>query len=691
MRNYCIIATVVAIAFAASCAKIELAENQFVEEEQMSTSKAKVKALLAERDTRWTVEDLDVPVVEGEWNVISTDKQLAFLLEFGCVEGKKYRLDSDIDFATSTIKDKLSSEVGIEPFENIEFDGNGKTISGANLPWAAGIFSKAKNAKVYDLTLSGCSVGAAENVSNFLGTGMVFGQVEGTIDVNNVVVTGSSVTAPCKVGGFVGSIVDATASFTDCKVVSSEVLTIDRSGVSGWCGGFAGFIGRSQETSRDKVVIISMNNCKVEGGSVIAQMKSETRFCGKFIGTVNGYDYRECVTLTGCTATPEFNLASAVSYTEDDIIGGDKYGMAAISVDGKSTAPAWDGTSTKEPGRSTATYDGVDGAYLVLDAAELAWFQGKTVTDNILIRRDINLGGNTFAPIYKAQYIDGQKANGENSCIYGLKVVRTNCGKEDGGAFIRQASGTTVHKNFTFRNADIKATHDPNADHGNAYCATLCGNMTDTYTMENVHAIDGKLYGVNKMGGLLGRVYATATIKDCSVSGYTIENYTVTDKPETFTGTAERAGMTVTATATFYPHGEIGGMIGFIQGKTDVSNCQISNTVINATGQADVKATLSGSPIAVGGINLLGGFVVPGRHVSALIGDIRTGKSGAGFAVTISNCTVGSDVNVTPTWDKHSSNAPFIGQCYYIYSVDNSSGSVTVDGNSQSIKHCVSF
>ena len=691
MRNYCIIATVVAIAFAASCAKIELAENQFVEEEQMSTSKAKVKALLAERDTRWTVEDLDIPAVEGEWNVISTDKQLAFLLEFGCVEGKKYRLDSDIDFATSTIKDKLSSEVGIEPFENLEFDGNGKTISGANLPWAAGIFSKAKNAKVYDLTLSGCSVGAAENVSNFLGTGMVFGQVEGTVEVSNVVVTGSSVTAPCKVGGLVGSIVDATASFTDCNVQSSQVSTIDRSGVSGWCGGFVGFIGRSQETSRDKVVIASMNNCKVEGGSVTAQMKSETRFCGKFIGTVNGYDYRECVTLTGCTATPEFNLASAVSYTEDDIIGGDKYGMAAISVDGKSTAPAWDGTSTKEPGRSTATYDGVDGAYLVLDAAELAWFQGKTVTDNILIRRDINLGGNTFAPIYKAQYIDGQKANGENSCIYGLKVVRTNCGKEDGGAFIRQASGTTVHKNFTFRNADIKATHDPNADHGNAYCATLCGNMTDTYTMENVHAIDGKLYGVNKMGGLLGRVYATATIKNCSVSGYTIENYKVMDKPETFTGTAERAGMTVTATATFYPHGEIGGMIGFIQGKTDVSNCQISNTVINATGQADVKATLSGSTIAVSGINLLGGFVVPGRHVSALIGDIRTGKSGAGFAVTISNCTVGSDVNVTPTWDKHSSNAPFIGQCYYIYSVDNSSGSVTVDGNSQSIKHCVSF
>ena len=663
MRNYCIIATVVAIAFAASCAKIELAENQFVEEEQMSTSKAKVKALLAERDTRWTVEDLDIPAVEGEWNVISTDKQLAFLLEFGCVEGKKYRLDSDIDFATSTIKDKLSSEVGIEQFENIEFDGNGKTISGANLPWAAGIFSKAKNAKVYDLTLSGCSVGAAENVSNFLGTGMVFGQVEGTVEVSNVVVTGSSVTAPCKVGGLVGSIVDATASFTDCNVQSSQVSTIDRSGVSGWCGGFVGFIGRSQETSRDKVVIISMNNCKVEGGSVTAQMKSETRFCGKFIGTVNGYDYRECVTLTGCTATPEFNLASAVSYTEDDIIGGDKYGMAAISVDGKSTAPAWDGTSTKEPGRSTATYDGVDGAYLVLDAAELAWFQGKTVTDNILIRRDINLGGNTFAPIYKAQYIDGQKANGENSCIYGLKVVRTNCGKEDGGAFIRQASGTTVHKNFTFRNADIKATHDPNAiatAGGNAYCATLCGNLTGTYTMKNVHAYDGKLYGVNKMGGLLGRVYATATIEDCSVSGYYIENYEVPEAPETFTALG---GL---ISATFYPQGEVGGMIGFIHHDATISNCHVYTTNINAYHQAD---------------QYLG--QVPGRHNGAVIGIVRTSSNSAGYTVTITNTSSDSEtVNLSKANNKgfsQFSKASFIGKCYNVMN-DDYSGTVKVDG-----------
>ena len=665
MRNIYIVAALALGAFVASCSKVEMTDNQSNEGVQSSATKTKIMSLLSERDTRWDVSDLDIPVVEGEWNVIYTDKQLAFLLEFGCVEGKKYRLAKDIDFSTSAISDKLSSEVGIEPFENIEFDGNNKTIAGMNLPWAAGLFSKAKNAKVYDLTLSGCSVGTAENVSNFLGTGMVFGQVEGGVEISNVVVTGSTVTAPCKVGGFVGSIVDATASFTDCKVVSSTVLTIERSGVSGWCGGFAGFVGRSQEMSRETVVSVSMNGCAVEGGSVTAQMKSNTRFCGKFLGTVNGYDYRECVTLTGCTANPEFNLANAVSYTEDDLIGGDKYGMAAVSVDGMSTALAWDGVSTKEPGRSTAAYDGVDGAYLVLDAAELAWFQGKTVTDNILIRRDINLGGHTFDPLYKAQYIDGQKANGENACIYGLKVVRENCGKEDGAAFIRQASGTTVHKNFTFRNADIKATHDPNAistSGGNAYCATLCGNMSGTYTMENVHAYDGKLYGVNKMGGLLGRVYATATIKNCSVNGYYIENYEVPEAPETFTA------MGGLVSATFYPQGEIGGMIGFIHHDATINNCHVYATNINAYHQADQYGSL-----------------VPGRHNGAVIGVVRTSSNSAGYTVTITNT---SSDNETVTLSKANnkgfsqfSKAAFIGKCYNVMN-DDYSGTVTVDGKS---------
>lgn len=678
--------TIAALIGLAACQMAELDKFETADPQKDDQQKLMLKSLLTGRDTRWTVDDLAIPSEENGWKLISNDKELAFLLEFGSVSGEKYRLTADINLAGSLIEEKLAGEIGVENFENFEFDGNGKTISGLNVPLAAGLFSRVKDSKIYNFTLNSCTVGDQENVSNTLGTGMVIGSASGTVEVSDVTVSECNVCAPCKVGGLAGSIIDATCTFTSCQVKNTDVATIYRKGISGWCGGFIGFVGRSEEKSGEVTVKVDVNQCVLNGGTVKAHKESDTRGVGIFLGALNGFDSKESFTMTGCTVNTTFTgLDTNASKHPNYLIGAHKYMNGIILIDGSTYAFPWDGVTKTQPVLS-------DGAYHVYTAEELAWFQGRTESNNkILIHRDIDLGGYVFAPIYKANHIDGAKADGSNSEIRNLKVVRTNCGKEDGGAFIRQASGTTVHKNITFRNADIKATHDPNADHGNAYCATLCGNMVGTYTMENVHAYDGKIYGVNKMGGLLGRVYATATIADCSVSGYTIENYTVTDKPETFEGTAEKSGMTITASATFYPHGEIGGMIGFVQGKADITKCNVNSTTIRATGQADAKADLTGSSLAVLAINAAGGFLVPGRHVSALIGDIRTGNSSTGFPVVVSNCSIGSDVIITPTWDQHSTSAKYIGQCYYVYSKDNSGGSVTVDGTSQTIKHCVSW
>ena len=327
-----------------------------------------------------------------------------------------------------------------------------------------------------------------------------------------------------------------------------------------------------------------------------------------------------------------------------------------LCFDGLNYVIPWDGITTKQPKL-------VDGTYQVYTGEELAWFQDKEVTDKIQICNDIDLGGHLFLPLKKASYIDGQKSEDQNYEIRNLKVVRTNCGKEDGGAFIRQASGTTVHQNLTFRGADIRATHDPNSiatAGGNAYCATLCGNMTGTYTMKNVHAFDGKLYGVNKMGGLLGRVYATATIEDCSVSGYYIENYEVPEAPETFTALG---GI---VSATFYPQGEIGGMIGFIHHDATITNCHVYATNINAYHQADQY-----------------GSMVPGRHNGAVIGTIRTSSNSVGYTVTITS-TSSDDVTVNLSKANKKgfsqfSKATFIGKCYNVLN-DDYSGTVKVDG-----------
>ena len=690
MKHIYIVLSLALLALA-SCQKMAI-DGPLSSDNVVSDQKVLLRSMLATRDTKWTEDELSIPQVNDGWNLIATPGELAFLLEFGSIDGAKYRLVNDIDVSASAIADKFTCEIGPELFENIEFDGNGKTLSGMNLPLAAGLFSRMTgDSKIYNLNISDCSFGSADNLSNLLGTGALAGTVSGNLTATGIVVSECNVCAPCKVGGIAGAITDGNSSFKYCQVLNTNVKTLYFKGVSGWCGGFIGFVGRSEEKNTSLAVSLTAEGCTVSGGNIQTYMESSTRYCGKFIGSVVGYNSGETVSLDECTASPaSFTVEGAKggdfeSIFPDNLIGGHKYMNGKIYLDGLLYVKPWDGKTTREPALS-------DGAYMVYTAEELAWFQGKTVTKNIKICDDINLGGHLFTPLYSASYIDGLKEDGTNCEIRNLKVVRENCGKEDGGAFIRQATGTTVHKNITFRGADIKATHDPNADHGNAYCATLCGNMTGTYTMENVHAYDGKLYGVNKMGGLLGRVYATATIKDCSVSGYCIQNYEVNDKPETFSGTAEKLGATVTATATFYPHGEIGGMIGFIHGNAEVSGCHVYKTQINAIGQADVKASLSGSTLAVLAINAIGGFTVPGRHISTLIGDIRTGNSSSSFKITISDCSADSETeSMMSSWDKHDSSAAFIGQCYYIYSKDKSDGSVAVNGNGLSIKHCINL
>lgn len=616
------------------------------------SEKAILKALLAERDTRWTVDELDIPTLNGEWYEVSTANELAYLLEFGSTKGEKYRLMADISVSESSIAGKFTGEIGAEPFENFEFDGNGMTLTGLNLPLASGLFSRVKDSKIYNLTLASSTVGSADNVSNLLGTGAVVGTASGTVEVSNVTVSSCNVYAPCKLGGFVGAITDGTATFTSCRVSATNVNGIYLKGISGWCGGFVGFVGRTKENDTVSSVKVTFTDCDIDGGSVKPYMESTLRTCGQFLGMLIGFDSNETVTMTGCDVQTTYTGQDDKSQVNPHYkIGGHKYGNGVILVDGLTYVYPWDGSTKIEPALTNGVYD-------VYTAEELAWFQGRTETTNkIHIHNDIDLAGQLFTPIYKANYIDG------NNCeIRNLKVLKNDCGKTDGGAFIRQASGTTVHKNITFRNADIRAEHDPSqleTAGGNAYCATLCSNLEGTYTMENVHAVDGKLYGVNKMGGLLGRVHATSTITGCSVTNYYIENYEV-NAPETFTALG---GL---VSATFYPQGEVGGMIGFIQSNTTMSDCHVYSTDINAYGQADQYAGM-----------------VPGRHVGTVIGDVRTSSNSAAYTVTITD--TGADAETLSLSKAHNrtlnefSGATFIGKCYNVAN-DDYQGTVSVNG-----------
>ena len=639
-----------ALLIVAACQKTEVYDNNAKHESSapdavLSVEKALIKSMLADRDTRWTEDDLDIPEVSGEWNLIANEKELAFLLEFGCAEGGKYRLENDLNLASSEIAEKFTSEIGIEKFVNFEFDGNDKTISGLKLPIAAGLFSEISGtSKVYDLTLDSFIVGSSENVSNLLGTGLLCGSAKGTLEVSNVTVSNSSVSAPCKVGGMIGSFVDGTASFDGCAVNSTTVEATYLKGISGWCGGFIGFVGRSEEKNTALSVAVETDDCSVNGCTVKARMESDTRFSGKFLGTIVGYDENEVFRMAGCSVSDDTTLsitdADGAAYKSEDpsgLIGGHKYLGGLIYVDGAIYVIPWDGVTVTEPALEGDTY-------MVYTAAELAWFQGKTVTKKIRIRSDINMGGMPFTPIIEAVHVDGQKDGLENYEIQNLKIIFNHTGDYDGygGAFInRVKTNNTVHQNLNFRGIDVYVNHydvEPadltNAgQYGNGYAATLCSRVNSgmTYTVSNVHCYDGKLNGVCKIGGLLGGSWGTLTV-DC-INAYEIKK----TKDTGFLGTYE-----ITCYAEFYTEGECGGLIGFIAKNASVTGCSVKDTKMKCFGQCDQSA-----PIKVNGDKWFT-YMIPGRHVNQFIGDIRTQSSSSNDkeTVTITNPTVSGNIYV---------------------------------------------
>ena len=319
------------LALASSCVKEEIQEDTT---QIQSPEKAILKSLLADRDTKWTAEDLDIPTLNGEWYEITTANELAYLLEFGSTKGEKYRLMANIDVSESSIVDKFSGEIGAEPFENFEFNGNGKTISGLNLPLAAGLFSRVKDSKIYDLTLASTTVGSADNVSNLLGTGAVIGSASGDIEVSNVTVSGCNVYAPCTLGGFVGAVMDGSATFTSCAVSTTNVNGMYLKGVSGWCGGFVGFVGRILEKDTSSSVNVEFTDCDVNGGEVKPYMESDLRTCGQFLGMLIGFDSNEKVTMSGCDVQTAYEGQDAKSQV-NPLIGGHKYENGIILVDGR--------------------------------------------------------------------------------------------------------------------------------------------------------------------------------------------------------------------------------------------------------------------------------------------------------------------------------------------------------------------
>ncbi len=633
------------------------------------------------------------------WIHIKTAEELAYLIKNGDnatvaaganisstrADGvKKYHIcpGADLDMSMWKNEDKPTTAVSFTntiidagkwdedtPTVNQTCEDGCYTIEGLTL--ANGIFCNANGVTVQNLNIEGATIGS--NTAE--GVGIIANTATGSLTLTNITVSGT-VTGTNKVGGLVGYISNSEgneATISNCHSTAT-VTTNNESDKTNHEIFVGGLVGCFRGNTKDEVLTFEGNCSANETGYF-------TPFC----------DAEQACFNSDCTVT-------------ENLLGGEENCRGSVYYGESRFFYRWDGVRKVTPlteNSSTSIYSPYD----------LADCQGKSIT-SMTFHNDVDMGGQgidgkfyipteftqsaqdsdddrPFSPISTVRTLNGAKSSTDNYTVYNLYIKRLN--SETSNAFIQTASGTTTHKNLNFNNCCTVATHKEVSTDAKAYGAIVCCNIDATYTMENVHATECKVFALQKVGTLAARVVGTSTLQNCTVNNCYIENYKCMI-PEVFTGSA----MSITASATFYPHGEIGGMFGFVQTNENannvitINNCKVLNTTIDAYGQPDQDAQLSGNSFLTGAAYLAGYYLVPGRHVSTFIGNIRLAATGK---VMITNCSThtGSQCVNSEGNDKHNNTYSYIGQAYYVFGVDATSDSdmsVTIDSNKLTIANC---
>ena len=294
---------------------------------------------------------------------------------------------------------------------------------------------------------------------------------------------------------------------------------------------------------------------------------------------------------------------------------------------------------------------------------------------------------NFFKPFAYINHLDGQNNTIYNLSLYSLAVSE----KTHTSAFIQSARSDveTEHKNLIFRNCcsvtpviqrdDVSTGQDLS---GGAIFIFITGaekTGSPNYTMDNIHIYDSQVFALQHSGVLVG-IICNGNVGNCTVNHCYIENYKCEDTHEFFEKNLTIVGSEINVSAYFYSYGEIGALAGLVRYESNITNCHVRNSIIHAYGEPDKEADMSADgflgSLAVGAAKALGFYLVPGRHVSTLIGDIRTVK---GETITISGCTVDSATKCTAEQYKHNDTFPYIGQAYFIQ-FDDEEGAVYVNG-----------
>ena len=652
------------------------------------------------------------------------------------------------DFSSNALFEDICIDGGVYAGESVPSDYKINSLGSVRIhsleiPAAAGLFASVKNFEATNIVLENIVVGGESDSRD--GTGTFIGRSYGDLTLKNIKVNDSEVSAPRRIGGLIGAVYGGEVTLNDCDLSSVKVSTVYKNGVSGQAGGLVGYVGRSSEKDRSEEVDVMLFKCDLNSCIVTAYMQSEELHSGRLVGTLSGYDRDEKLSIVLSTADQATTLVHKgdgrdktarkvtgryvnrhkSAFCDDlpqeyeNLLGGQVYhrglvrfGNYQVETHLKEFIPKWDGLTVVTPLKADPKYDGdvkeEDSAYMIYSPADLVGLRKKTSTPSAIylaISLDMNGQGedgeynvpenfadsynesdddNLFTPFSRVKLLEG---NGNS--IYNLGICRSN---SKSSAFILSANETTVHRNISFRNCCVSGTHTQVETNSTAQAAILCSNAGGkSYTAQNVNAYDCKVFGVQKIGGLIANLSAdNSNISSCNVERTYIENYEVFID-ELFTGTFEYQNYEVIASQSFYPHGEVGGLIGFVSGEAVIENSNVKESEINCYGLDDIPADIS--PAQVEDIlALLGYYHVPGRHVSTFIGDIRTKE---GESIHINNCRVDSKTRCTRRWDKYCWTTinnthrtyPHIGSCYYVAFLDMI-GSVYVDGSRINLHDC---
>ena len=451
-----------------------------------------------------------------------------------------------------------------------------------------------------------------------------------TIEETTVANTSADVT---HIGVLVNTL-KGSNTFSNIHIKSSSVST-----QNGAAGGIVGYISRKSPNDRNETLTVIFDNCHVTETTVNG-IQSE----GHFVGLLRGYDNKETLQFnSNCTLTLSATVRSADEFVspyregnegawlaDNDYskyngwLGDEECYRGTVMYGANRFIPCWDGT-TKD---IVPLKDGTTN--LIYSAFDLAYFQGKAagnirLMENVCMEYDLDgaskdgTRNHIFTALSTLTTLEG---NGKT--IYNISI-RDNYY----GGFVKSEQCATTFKNVTFDGADIRVTH--NTTSGDAYVGTLRGFAYAKTTVSNVHVKNGYLYGVNKMGGLCGGIFAEIDFDNSSVENYFIENYDSKIKD-----------------GGFYAYGECGGLIGMItSAKAKISNCSVNQTTMHVMGQNDIWLFIT----------------IPGRHVNDFIGDIRLD---GGQRVDLINNTVSNNYFTSRKKDTHSNKCPIVGKCYKI-------------------------